>query len=128
MLEHFAPEDNNTDDSDFHKQARILSQGSADTEDDKDFTVKEIRKVVAIMGNKHAPREDGITGEIYKRTFEILSHYKITLYNGSIRRGVFSTRWKEAKIIKIISKSKQKNTVLTLICRIKYNITSTMYL
>jgi hypothetical protein len=112
MLEHFAPEYNHNDDSDFHKQARILSHELADTEDDKYFTVKEIRKVVAIMGNKNAPREDGITGEIYKRTFEILYNYIKALYNGSIRRGVFPTRWKEAKKILIISKSKQKTQYL----------------
>jgi hypothetical protein len=52
MLEHFAPEDNHNDDSDFHKQARILSQEPVDTEDDKDFTVEEIKSAVASIGDK----------------------------------------------------------------------------
>ena len=64
MLEQFAPEGNYNDESDTHKQARILSQELVDTEDDKDFTVGEIRNAVASMLNKKAPGQDGITCEI----------------------------------------------------------------
>ena len=88
MIEQFAPEDNHNDDSDIHKQARILSQEPVDMEDDKDFTAEEIRNAVASMGHKKVPREDGITGEIYKCTFEFLPNYITALYNGSLRRNI----------------------------------------
>jgi hypothetical protein len=52
-----------------------------DTANDKDFTVEEIKNVVASMGFKKAPGEDGITGEIYKSTFEILLSYITDMYN-----------------------------------------------
>ena len=64
MLEQFAPEDNHNDESDIHKQARILSQEPVDREDDKDFTVEENRYAVESMGHKKTPGEDGIIGEI----------------------------------------------------------------
>ena len=50
MLEQSAPEDSHNDDSDTHKQARFLSDEPIDTEDEKDFTVGEIRNAVASMG------------------------------------------------------------------------------
>jgi hypothetical protein len=53
-----------------------------DTANDKDFTLEEVRNVVESMGNKKAPGEDGITGEIYKSTFEIFPNYITALYNG----------------------------------------------
>jgi hypothetical protein len=52
------------------------------------------------MGDKRAPGEDKITGEIYKCTFEILPNYVTALYNGCLRR-VFPTRWKGAKLTPI---------------------------
>jgi hypothetical protein len=94
MLEHFTPEDNQNDDSDYHKQVRTQSPEPTDTADDKDFTVDEIKNAVASMGNKKAPGEDGITGEIYKSTFVILPRYITAIYNGCLRRGTFPVRWK----------------------------------
>ena len=67
MLEHFAPDDTQHDDSDLHKQARTLSMEPMYTEDDKDFTVQEIRNAVASLGDKKAPGVDGITGEIFSK-------------------------------------------------------------
>jgi len=69
MLEHFAPEDNQHDDSALHKQARTLSMEPIYTEDDKEFTVQEIWNAEESMGGLKAPGADGITGEIYKGTY-----------------------------------------------------------
>ena len=65
MLHHFAPEDNLNEDSDIHKQARMLVQEPINTEDGKEFTVEEIGKGITSLGNKTAPAEDAITAEIY---------------------------------------------------------------
>jgi hypothetical protein len=82
MFEQSAPEDSHNDDSDTHKQARFLSDEPVDTEDDKDFTVGEIRNALASMGNKKAPGEGGTTGEIYVSAFDMLPNYIAALYNG----------------------------------------------
>jgi hypothetical protein len=65
MLRNFTPEDNQNDDTEYHKQLRVLTQESIDTANDKEFTVQEIKNAVASMGNKKAPGEDGITSEIF---------------------------------------------------------------
>jgi hypothetical protein len=42
MLEYFAPEDRENDDTDFHKQARTQTQQPVDAANDKDFSLEEI--------------------------------------------------------------------------------------
>jgi hypothetical protein len=106
MLEHFTPEDNQNNDSDYHKQARILSQEPIDTANDKDFTVDEIKNVAVSMGNKKAPGKDRITSEIYKSTIEILPIYITAIYNSCLRRGTFP-RCKRTKIVPITKPGKE---------------------
>jgi hypothetical protein len=65
------------------------------------------------MGDKKAPGEDRITGEIYKCTFEMLPDYIAALYNGCLRRGVFPTRWKRAKLIPIAKPGKENRDDVT---------------
>jgi len=54
------------------------------------------------MNNKKAPREDGITAEIYKLTFKIFPKSFTAMYNGCLKNGIFPERWKKAKIIPIM--------------------------
>jgi hypothetical protein len=101
MLRNFTPEGNQNDDTEYHKQLRALTQESIDTADDKEFTFQEIKNAVASKGNKKVPWEDGITREIFKSLVEILPRYITAIYNGCLRRGTFSTRWKKSMILPI---------------------------
>jgi hypothetical protein len=85
MLEYFTSEDNAHDVDDYHKQIRVQSQETVNSPDDREFTIEEIRNTVERMDNKKAPGEDGITGEIYKQTFEIFPKFITTMYNGGSR-------------------------------------------
>ena len=87
MLEHFVPEDDKQNDSDLHKKARTLSMEPVYTEDDKVFTAQEIRNAVASLGDKRAPGEDGITGEIYKDALKLFPTYITAIYNGCLNKG-----------------------------------------
>ena len=97
MLEYFTPEDKEDDDTDNHKLARI--QVPVDTADDKDFILEKIRNAIESMGNKKAPGEDGINGEIYESSFEIFPNYITAMYSGYLRRGVFPEMWEREKLI-----------------------------
>ena len=66
MLEHFAPEDNQHDDSALHKQARALSMEPIYTEDDKEFTVQEIWNAVESMGGKRPQEQTASRGKFTK--------------------------------------------------------------
>jgi hypothetical protein len=107
VLDYFTSEDKKTDVTDYHKLVRSQTQDPADTADDKYFTIKEIRKAVESMGNKKAPGEDGITGEIYKSAFEIFLSYITAIYNGCLKRGIFPLRWKRARLIPITKPGKE---------------------
>ena len=146
MLEHFIPYDNELEDNDHHKEIRAQTEQLPNTPDDRDFTIDEIRNVIEGMDDRKAPGEDGITGEIYKHTFNIFPKSITAMYNGCLRQGVFPKRWKTAKIIPI-SKPGKENSVESskyrpisliniggkvlekaLINRINYHVHSTDYL
>ena len=55
-----------------HKQIRALIQEKIDTNDDKEFTLSEIKTAVASMKEKKAPGEDGIPSEVHKSLVENL--------------------------------------------------------
>jgi hypothetical protein len=80
-----------------------------DTADNKDLTLQEIRNVVESTGNKRAPGEDRITGEIYKTAFETFPSYITVIYNGCLKRGIFALRWKRARLIPITKPGKENS-------------------
>ena len=67
------------------------------------------------MGNKKAPGEDGITGEIYiyKSAFEIFPRYITAIYNGCLNRVIFPIRWKRTKMIPITKPGKDNSEDVT---------------
>ena len=107
MLAYFTLEDNEQDDSEFHKRAREKSQETVNTPDNREFTMAEIRNAVESLNNKKAPGEDGITGEIFKQTFKIFPKFITAMYNECLRKGVFPKRWKQAKLIPIVKPGKE---------------------
>ena len=113
MLEHFTPEDNVHNDSEIHKQIRAQTQGTVNAPDDREFTLAEVKNAVESMNNKKAPGEDGITGEIFKQTFDIFPKYITAMYNGCLRKGVFPKRWKRAKLIPIVKPGKEGSEEVT---------------
>jgi ribonuclease HI len=88
----------------------------------QNFTLEEIRNLIESMGNKKAPGEDGITGEIYKTTFETFPSYTTALYNGCLRRGVFPTGWKRAELIPITKPGKENSEDVSKFRPISINI------
>jgi len=118
MLDNFTPEDNERDDSDYHKQVGAQAQQPTTTADDREFTIEEIRDAIESMDNKKASGKDGITGDIYNHTFQILPNSITAMYNGCLRDGVFPKRWKRAKIIPIIKPGKEDSYDVSKYCPI----------
>jgi len=113
MLDYFTPEDKEQDDSEFHKRIRAKSQEIVNTPDDREFTIAEVRNAVESLNNKKAPGEDGITGEIFRQTFEIFPKFITAMYNECLRKGVFPKRWKRAKLIPIVKPGKEDSEDVT---------------
>jgi len=87
------PEDNQEEDTELQKNIRALAQEVIDTDDDKEFTVQEVKNVVLSMGKNKAPGEDGIPSEVFKSVIEILPRYMTAIYTGCLRKGTFPQRW-----------------------------------
>jgi len=104
MIQKFAPDDNQEDDSEIHSQTRNLTHKPPDSEGDEEFTPQEVTQN---MGNKKAPGGDGIPNEVWKCVSAILSRYLTAVYNGCVREGVFPKRWKKASIIHTVKPDKE---------------------
>ena len=92
---------NQEDDTEMQKNTRALAQEDIDTDDDKEFTVQEVKNLVMSMGKIKAPGEDGIPSEVFKSVVEILPRYMTAIYNGCLRKGTFLQRWKKATVMPI---------------------------
>jgi len=71
--------------------------------DDKGLILEEIRNAIESI----EPGEDGITGEIYKRTFENFPNYITAINNKCLRRRVFPVRRKRAEPVPIRKHGKE---------------------
>jgi len=96
MLQILTPEENQENDTELQKNTRALAQEDIDTDDDKEFTVQEVKNVVLSMGKNKAPEEDGISSEVFKSVVEILPRYMTAIHNGCLRKGTFPQRWKKS--------------------------------
>jgi len=72
MLQILTPENNKAVDPEMLKNTRVLAQEDIDTNDDKEFTVHEVRNVVMSMGKNKAPGEEGKPSEVFKSVVESL--------------------------------------------------------
>jgi len=110
IIQKFAPDDNQEDDTDTHSQIRTLTQKPLDTEDDdEEFTVQEVTNAKQDMGNNKTPGEVVIPNEVWKCVGTMLPRYMTAIYNGCLRKGLFPKRWKKARIIPIVKPCKEGN-------------------
>ena len=105
MIQKFAPEDNQEDDTDNHRQTRNLKSMTMDM-DDAEFT-EQVTNVLHDTGNKRAPGKEGIPNEVWKGLVKILRKYITAIYNKCLKEGVFPKRWKTAKIIPNVKPGKE---------------------
>jgi hypothetical protein len=107
MMATFAPRDNRGN-NDYHKQIRALTEQPANTVDDREFTIPEIRNIIENMKNK-APGEGGITSVIYNHASKTVPTFITAKYNSCLKQGIFPTEWKKAKLIPINKPGKERS-------------------
>jgi hypothetical protein len=64
MIQNFAPEDNQEEDTETHRQIRKMGHKAPDTQYDKEFRPQGMINVIESMGNKKTRGEDGIPNEV----------------------------------------------------------------
>ena len=108
MLDDLITTDDQSEDTEYHKRIREQTKEPIQTADDRDLTPAEVKNAIEELTNKKAPGEDGITGAIYKRVYEIFPILTYTIYSECLRTGCFPKKWKTAKIIPITKSGKAK--------------------
>jgi len=89
MIDFLIPEDEQFDDTDYHKRIRAQTEESILTADDRDCTPSEVKNAIGDLKPKKAPGENGITAEINQRVFKFFPTSIYTLYNECLRKGCF---------------------------------------
>ena len=73
-----------------------------------EFTMYELNKAILKLKSKKAPGPDGITNEMIKHLSNKAKENLLFIFNQSWKAGTFPNVWKEATIIPILKKSKDK--------------------
>jgi len=79
------------------------------TSDDAEFTQGEIKQTIESSNRKKARGMDGITSDIFLRTFNKFPRIVTAIYNQCLIGGIFARRWKTAKIILIAKPGKENS-------------------
>jgi hypothetical protein len=106
ILEYLIPKDDQSEETEHHKQIRKSIEEPIDT-DDRNFTTEEIRQVIKSIDYKKTTGEDGISSKILLWTFERFPLTVTSLYNGCLREGCCPKRWKRTRIIPLIKPGKE---------------------
>uniref|UniRef100_T1HWX9 Reverse transcriptase domain-containing protein n=1 Tax=Rhodnius prolixus TaxID=13249 RepID=T1HWX9_RHOPR len=73
------------------------------------FTQGELRTAARSLRNHRAPGPDGIPAEVLKTVADERPDFLLAVYNNCLTAGVFSTRWKLARLV-LIDKCKGDRT------------------
>jgi len=77
MAEQPIPKDDDTDDTDYHKQIRAQAKEQVQIVEDREYTEEEVKNAIEELKPKKSPGEDDITAEMYQRVYE---QFPITIY------------------------------------------------
>jgi hypothetical protein len=111
MMEHFIPEECDSNDSAHHKSIRQLAAEPLDTPEEE-FTKEEILAALAKFDPMKAPGEDGWNMDILMKIFRKFPLFFTEIYE-CVRKGYFSNQRKHSSIIPIVKPGKEESTELT---------------
>ena len=74
-----------------------------------DFTIQELQDACGRLRTKKSPGKDGITNEMIKNLGNYAQQKLLDVFNQSWNTGNFPAKWKEAILIPILKKGKDKN-------------------
>ena len=75
-----------------------------------EFSIHELNCAIRQLKNKKAPGKDGISNEMTRHLGSLAEQKLLDIYNHSWNTGTFPTSWKEAIIIPILKKGKDRHS------------------
>ena len=93
-----------------HPERARTAKDTIDTQDVPLFTKEELLRATNSLKCRKAPGLDGISTEILKFTAQTCPNLLLDMYNCCLMSGVFSARWKEARLVLIRKPKGNVNT------------------
>ena len=90
------------------KEERLHRENGKDDEMQKNLTIDELKKAIKKLKKKKAPGPDNITNEMIQHLGNTALQKLLDIYNLSWNKGELPQIWKEAKMIPILKKGKNK--------------------
>ena len=75
-----------------------------------EFSIHELKCAIRQLKNKKAPGKDDISNEMIRHLGSLAKQKLLDIYNHSWNTGTFPTSWKEAIIIPILKKGKDRHS------------------
>jgi len=108
MLDHLITDDGE-EENQHHKNIRKMIPEPIYACNESEFTQREIKQTIPCFKRKKAPGMNGITSDIFLKTFNKFPRIATAIYNQCLIRGSFPRRWKTAKIIPIAKPGKENS-------------------
>ena len=106
-MEHFIPEDHESNRNAHYKLIRQLAAEPLDMPDDGEFTKEEMQAVLERLVSGKAPEEGGLNRDILQRIYKRFPTLFTELYIECLRKGYFPKQWKRSTIIPIVKPGKE---------------------
>jgi len=91
VLDHFITDDGE-EENQHHKNIRKMIEETIYTRDEAEFTQGEIKQTIERFKKKKTPEMDGITSDIFLRTFNKFPKLVRAIYKQCLNRGSFPRR------------------------------------
>lgn len=107
LLAELVPDDNEENETDWHKSIREETIHPPDTTDSTPFLKDEIQSVIKKLKPNKSPGHDRIENETIKQSWYTLGNEITHLFNSCLSHGTFPSQWKRAQI-KVLLKGEDK--------------------
>lgn len=117
FAEAYAQESNTTIPRQLEKEVRVeeKERTTTDAHDsmEKDITMEELKRAIRQLKKKKSPGPDGITNEMLQHLGNTATRKLLDIFNLSWRAGQVPQLWKEARMIPVLKKGKNRSKVLS---------------
>ena len=107
LMDYFIPEDTESSDGAYHKQARQLMTQPMHKTNDIPFMQQEVQAALKNFDSRKAPGEDILTSEILLQVSRCVPTFFTDVYNEYLHRGHFPQQWKRSIIHPIVKPGKE---------------------
>lgn len=109
ILAYHFPDDDPESYSNYQKEVLQSLQTAMHGENDLDFTIPELERVVAQLARRVTPGTDQLTPQMVKTLCNAHAPSILKLFNACLRYGFFPSQWRESRVVLLTKQEKPSN-------------------